>query len=313
MWRKNRRNNGGSYGVDLNRNFGYQWGYDNNGSSPTASSDTYRGPSANSELETQAFRNFVNARPIAAMQSYHSYSNLMIYPYGYTDIQCEEPWHTGYVAMTNLLSAGNGYGPAARPGNCSTTRMATRWTGATGPPANTPGSCPSPRKWARAATGSGPPSPAFPRWWPRTWSRTCSLPRWRATPGAPCLPRPRPWRNPATSAARTRWPGARRSPDANNPAVSYEVQQLSGLQPGHGHLHRRGQLDTRHSRLRAQHGPLLQCTQQLLRRHGPQPQRHQRAERAACRSRPACRSRCGRGTTSRTTGTTGMWKCPRTA
>ncbi len=36
MWRKNRRNNGsaGLYGSDLNRNYGYMWGYDNNGSSP---------------------------------------------------------------------------------------------------------------------------------------------------------------------------------------------------------------------------------------------------------------------------------------
>ena len=35
MWRKNRRNNGGGiFGVDLNRNFGYMWGYDDIGSSP---------------------------------------------------------------------------------------------------------------------------------------------------------------------------------------------------------------------------------------------------------------------------------------
>lgn len=44
MWRKNRRNNGdGSYGVDLNRNWGYEWGYDDYGSSPVPSSTTYRG------------------------------------------------------------------------------------------------------------------------------------------------------------------------------------------------------------------------------------------------------------------------------
>ena len=50
MWRKNRRNNGsGEYGVDLNRNFGYKWGYDNYGSSPDPWSETYRGPSAFSD------------------------------------------------------------------------------------------------------------------------------------------------------------------------------------------------------------------------------------------------------------------------
>ena len=42
MWRKNRRNNGSTFGVDLNRNYGHMWGYDNTGSSPTSSSDTYR-------------------------------------------------------------------------------------------------------------------------------------------------------------------------------------------------------------------------------------------------------------------------------
>ncbi|MBE2218357.1 MAG: immune inhibitor A [Ignavibacteria bacterium] len=55
-WRKNRRNNSGSYGVDLNRNYDYGWGY-NSGSSGTPSSDTYRGPSAGSEPETQAIKN----------------------------------------------------------------------------------------------------------------------------------------------------------------------------------------------------------------------------------------------------------------
>lgn len=43
MWRKNRRNNGGSYGVDLNRNYPYKWGYDNIGSSASPSAWNYRG------------------------------------------------------------------------------------------------------------------------------------------------------------------------------------------------------------------------------------------------------------------------------
>ena len=52
LWRKNRRNNGGSYGVDLNRNYNEQWG--GVGSSSVPSSDTYRGPSSASEPEVQA-------------------------------------------------------------------------------------------------------------------------------------------------------------------------------------------------------------------------------------------------------------------
>ena len=46
LWRKNRRDNlDGEMGVDLNRNYEYQWAYDNNGSSPNTNSQTYRGTS----------------------------------------------------------------------------------------------------------------------------------------------------------------------------------------------------------------------------------------------------------------------------
>ena len=83
-WRKNRReNDDGTYGVDLNRNYGYEWGYDNEGSSPYPGSDTYRGPYAFSEPETQAIRDFCNGHPFALTLNYHSYSNLLICPWGY--------------------------------------------------------------------------------------------------------------------------------------------------------------------------------------------------------------------------------------
>ena len=83
MWRKNRRNNGSSFGVDLNRNYGHNWGYDNVGSSPTASSDTYRGPAAFSEPETQIVRNFCNTHTFVTALNAHTYGNLLIYPWGY--------------------------------------------------------------------------------------------------------------------------------------------------------------------------------------------------------------------------------------
>lgn len=83
MWRKNRRNNGTTFGVDLNRNYGYNWGYDNMGSSPTSSSDTYRGTAGFSEPETQAIRNFCNARQFKTALNAHTYGNLLIYPWGY--------------------------------------------------------------------------------------------------------------------------------------------------------------------------------------------------------------------------------------
>ncbi len=84
-WRKNRRDNGdGTYGVDLNRNYGYQWGYDNSGSSPNTSSDVYRGTAPFSEPESQAIRDFAAQHHFMSLISYHSYSQVILYPWGFT-------------------------------------------------------------------------------------------------------------------------------------------------------------------------------------------------------------------------------------
>ncbi|MFH0864885.1 MAG: M14 family zinc carboxypeptidase [Bacteroidota bacterium] len=84
MWRKNRRNNGGgSYGIDLNRNFGYMWGYDDYGSSPFINDETYRGVNVFSEPETRAVRNFCNMHEFRIAFNHHTYSNLLVYPWGY--------------------------------------------------------------------------------------------------------------------------------------------------------------------------------------------------------------------------------------
>ncbi|MDP3150684.1 MAG: M14 family zinc carboxypeptidase [Ignavibacteria bacterium] len=84
MWRKNRRNNGASYGVDLNRNFGpsYYWNAPNGGSSLNSADETYRGVSPFSEPETENIANFVLGRKIKNALNYHTYSNQLIYPYG---------------------------------------------------------------------------------------------------------------------------------------------------------------------------------------------------------------------------------------
>ncbi len=90
-WRKNRQPNGSSssVGTDLNRNFGFKWGCCG-GSSGSTSSDTYRGPSAFSSPEIQVFRDFVLSRRVGGVQQIkahidiHSYSELILWPYGYT-------------------------------------------------------------------------------------------------------------------------------------------------------------------------------------------------------------------------------------
>lgn len=84
LWRKNRRPNAdGSFGVDLNRNWGYQWG--GFGSSGQPTSDTYRGAAAFSEPCTQALRDFIWARPNTVLSfDLHSYSQVILEPWGYT-------------------------------------------------------------------------------------------------------------------------------------------------------------------------------------------------------------------------------------
>ena len=84
LWRKNRRQNPDfSNGVDLNRNYGYQWGFDNVGSSPNFGSETYRGPSPFSEPETQAYRDFVISRNFVIIHNIHTYSDLELWSPGY--------------------------------------------------------------------------------------------------------------------------------------------------------------------------------------------------------------------------------------
>ncbi len=87
MWRKNRRNNGGSTGVDLNRNYGtfQYWNSSNNGSSSSGSSDTYRGVSPFSEQETMSAMNFINSRNIVAVLGSHTYGNYLIKPWAWQD------------------------------------------------------------------------------------------------------------------------------------------------------------------------------------------------------------------------------------
>ncbi|MBK9176428.1 MAG: immune inhibitor A [Flavobacteriales bacterium] len=91
MWRKNRRDNGdGTFGVDLNRNYGHQWGIDDSGSSPIPMSDTYRGPSPFSEPETQAMRNFIEGRSFVTKHSHHCRGHLLIHAWGWGPAPCPD-------------------------------------------------------------------------------------------------------------------------------------------------------------------------------------------------------------------------------
>ena len=108
-WRKNRRDNEGTIcmGVDPNRNYGYMWGFDDNGSSPNPCHDNYRGESAFSEAETQAIRDFVEDHEINNALNYHTYGNLLLYTWGYTEEPCLDD--ELYQAHSRLYTAYNHY------------------------------------------------------------------------------------------------------------------------------------------------------------------------------------------------------------
>ncbi len=121
-WRKNRQPNAGSpyIGTDLNRNWGYNWGCCG-GSSGTPSSDTYRGAAPFSAPETDVVRDFVDSRVIGGMQQikahidFHSYGELVMWPYGYTytDVPADmtQDDHDTFVTMGQAMAATNGYTP----------------------------------------------------------------------------------------------------------------------------------------------------------------------------------------------------------
>ncbi|MBN1211127.1 MAG: immune inhibitor A [candidate division Zixibacteria bacterium] len=108
MWRKNRRNNGnGDWGVDLNRNFGYLWGYDNIGSSSNTGSETYRGTGPFSEPETQNLRDFTLAHEFVTSVYYHSFQNVILYPWDYAAITT--PDQALFTVLSDSLSSYNHY------------------------------------------------------------------------------------------------------------------------------------------------------------------------------------------------------------
>ncbi|MGF0170526.1 M14 family metallopeptidase [Streptomyces sp. Marseille-Q5077] len=119
-WRKNRQPNSGSsaVGTDLNRNWAYRWGCCG-GSSGSASSDTYRGASAESAPEVKVVANFVRSRVVGGVQQikagvdFHTYSELVLWPFGYTYSDTTTGMtaddRNAFAAVGQKMAASNGY------------------------------------------------------------------------------------------------------------------------------------------------------------------------------------------------------------
>lgn len=112
LWRKNRRSvGGGDVGVDLNRNYPFQWG--GPGASTDPGSETYRGPSAGSEPETMAMTQFIAGRTFETALSVHTFSDVWLAPWGYVE-QFPPDW-TEIQEVGDAACEFNGYphGPAS--------------------------------------------------------------------------------------------------------------------------------------------------------------------------------------------------------
>ncbi|WP_329532592.1 M14 family metallopeptidase [Streptomyces sp. NBC_01450] len=121
-WRKNRQpNSGSSYvGTDLNRNWNYKWGCCG-GSSGSTSSETYRGASAESAPEVKVVADFVRGRVVGGKQQikagidFHTYSELVLWPFGYTTADTATGMTAddaaAFKAVGQKMAASNGYTP----------------------------------------------------------------------------------------------------------------------------------------------------------------------------------------------------------
>jgi carboxypeptidase T len=112
MWRKNRRQNeNGTFGVDLNRNYGFQWG--TGGSSASPNSDTYKGPTPFSEPETMAIRDYIEEHVnITTLLSFHTFSKLILYPWGHSNNPIgEQKDMLVHKTMAETMAKWNGYTP----------------------------------------------------------------------------------------------------------------------------------------------------------------------------------------------------------
>ncbi|KAK7117573.1 hypothetical protein R3I94_022960 [Phoxinus phoxinus] len=134
MWRKTRKPNPGSscVGVDPNRN--WNTGFGGPGASSNPCSQTYHGPSAHSEPEIKAIVDFVKSHGnLKAFLSIHSYSQMLLYPHGYTATPAKDQAELHELARKAITELKSLYSTAYTFGSMITTiyqadGVTTDWT-----------------------------------------------------------------------------------------------------------------------------------------------------------------------------------------
>ncbi len=105
MWRRNRAPHPQDtlFGVDLNRNYGFQWGFDDIGSSSDPSFEDYRGPAPFSEPETQAVRRFAKQHHIILANTLHSFAGYVFSPWNFSGRETDDSVLYGRIESDMVL------------------------------------------------------------------------------------------------------------------------------------------------------------------------------------------------------------------
>lgn len=141
-WRKNRKPYSGGIGVDLNRNYGGSsngdpwgsWGSAFEGAtSHDASQEVYCGPMPFSEYETQAIQNIILNNEINALITWHTYSELVMWPWGYTPTHAPDYTYLSEIGqqIASRITRQSGSGTYTPQQSCTlypTTGDTTDWT-----------------------------------------------------------------------------------------------------------------------------------------------------------------------------------------
>lgn len=126
LWRKNRH---GNQSADINRNYGpmSMWDAPEGGSSTKPSDETFRGSEPFSEPETEAIRDFCNENKFRTALNYHTFGNLLIYPFGTTEQESADSAFFRSFSADGTKFSNYSAGVALQTVNYSTRGSADDW------------------------------------------------------------------------------------------------------------------------------------------------------------------------------------------
>ncbi|KAL7306787.1 hypothetical protein TKK_0001149 [Trichogramma kaykai] len=121
LWRKTLSVNGFCRGADANRNWGYKWM--SGGASNNPCSDTFAGRKAFSEIETRSMAEYIDTvgKKLYAYISFHSYSQLLLFPYGHTKAHLDNYDESLSIGKKTIAALARRYGTKYVTGNVAET------------------------------------------------------------------------------------------------------------------------------------------------------------------------------------------------